>query len=138
MGIIIKFIFWGKIENHYSCKLNRMSLYEFQQSSSRDNSIIPIRVPIRTGVCDLDVELNQPFHAAVKLKGLFDHYYLHDLSLDRRKSDRFLSNEQKIELFLTAFILHLLHQSLQGQHRGSPCNKELCNQIDLPRWERTK
>ena len=40
---------------------------------------------------DLDVELRFPFKAALKGLGLFDLSILHDLSLDRRKSDWFLS-----------------------------------------------
>ena len=57
---------------------------------------MPVRVLIRTGVCDLDVELNSPAGAGVCGEGLFDHKYLHDLSLDRRESDRFLSNNKII------------------------------------------
>jgi len=51
-----------------------------------------IRVLIRISVCDLDVELNSLIGAGVYKEGLFDLKYLHDLSLDRRESDRFLSN----------------------------------------------
>ena len=40
---------------------------------------------------DLDVELRFPFKAALKGLGLFDLSILHDLSLDRRKSDWVLS-----------------------------------------------
>ena len=40
---------------------------------------------------DLDVELRFPFKAALKGLGLFDLSTLHDLSLDRRKSDWVLS-----------------------------------------------
>ena len=40
---------------------------------------------------DLDVELRCPLRAALKGLGLFDPLTLHDLSLDRRKSDWVLS-----------------------------------------------
>ena len=47
---------------------------------------------------DLDVELRYPPRAAPERLGLFDHFTLHDLSLDRRKSDWVLSLDYSLEI----------------------------------------
>merc|ERR1712105_320423 len=47
-------LFFGEKFNQY---INNI-LYEYRKSSSRDNSIMFIRVLIGINVCDLDVELN--------------------------------------------------------------------------------
>merc|ERR1719209_1473298 len=59
--------------------------------ASRDNSIIIIRVLIRIIVYDLDVELNIFICVAAYILVCSTIKNLHDLSLNRRKSDWFLS-----------------------------------------------
>merc|ERR1711902_158860 len=73
---------------------NKFILNELLKSSSRDNSITFIKDLIELNVCDLDVELN--FYICVEVYIIIvcsTNCYLHDLSLNRRKSDWFLSNK---------------------------------------------
>lgn len=51
-----------------------------------------IRELIELIVCDLDVELHKLGQQRVQRKGLFDLKNVHDLSLDRRELDWFLSS----------------------------------------------
>jgi len=56
---IVAGLFFGvKFNKSISINFLNRILWEIWRSSSRDNSIIPKRVLIRIGVCDLDVELN--------------------------------------------------------------------------------
>merc|ERR1719434_113993 len=64
-----------------------------RNSSSRDNSIIIIKVLIGIIVYDLDVELYINMCSSFLILVCSTNEYLHDLSLNRRKSDWFLSNK---------------------------------------------
>merc|ERR1711872_226463 len=73
-----------------------MILLTNRNSSSRDNSIIIIKVLIGITVYDLDVELNILMCSSFLILVCSTNEYLHDLSLNRRKSDWFLSSKKNI------------------------------------------
>merc|ERR1712012_741951 len=87
------FSIWSFLNRVFS-QSDLFSIGSFLNLSSRDNSIIIIKVLIGIIVYDLDVELNILICAvAFLILVCSTNEYLHDLSLNRRKSDWFLSNK---------------------------------------------